>query len=247
MKRRALLRAGALAGALSLAGCSSLVETRTAGVPPIPENRPDGIYHPSHVEGMAMAGTATSGDYAVGLFYSYPHRFWNVNGDDTSLTDIESDDAVHLMASVWDPETMTVLPDTGLSAEIYQGDSLVTQEAIYPMLSQPMGFHYGSNFGLNGDGKYPVKLSVGAMSTRRSGAFQGRFSEPAAVEIPLEYSQQAKEEIMFKRMEDKTATPGAVDPMEMEMMPDSVASVSQSQVGVQPLNSSGLFFFHLRY
>ena len=49
MKRRALLRAGALAGSLSLAGCSSLIETRAAGVPPVPENRPDGIYHPSHV------------------------------------------------------------------------------------------------------------------------------------------------------------------------------------------------------
>jgi hypothetical protein len=231
MKRRALLRAGALAGSLSLAGCSSLIETRTVGVPPIPENRPDGIYHPSHVEGMAMAGTATSGDYAVGLFYSYPHRFWNVNGDDTSLTDIESDDAVHLMASVWDPETETVLPETGLSLEIGRDGSLVSQEAIYPMLSQPMGFHYGANFGLEGDGTYTVRLSVGAVSTRRTGAFVDRFDEPATVEIPFEYSEAAKNEISFERFDDEVATPGAVDPMSMDMLPNAFAPLESNLPG----------------
>lgn len=231
MKRRALLRAGALAGSLSLAGCSSLVETRTVGVPPIPEDRPNGIYHPSHVEGMAMAGTATSGDYAVGLFYSYPHRFWNVNGGDTSLTDIESDDAVHLMASVWDPETETVLPETGLSLEISRDGSLVSQEAIYPMLSQPMGFHYGANFGLEGDGTYTVRLSVGAVSTRRTGAFADRFADPATVEIPFEYSEAAKNEISFERFDDEAATPGAVDPMSMEMLPDAFAPLESNLPG----------------
>ncbi|TSD08527.1 hypothetical protein DP107_19500 [Haloglomus irregulare] len=224
MNRRALLQAGAaLTGSAALAGCTGLFETQSVGQPPVSEDRPNGVYIPSHVEGMKMSGMTTQGDYAFGLMYSYAHRFWNVNGDSVSLTEIADEDDVHLMASVWDPETMTVLPETGLSVEIHQGDSLVSQEAIYPMLSQPMGFHYGANFGLNGDGEYTVKLSVGAVTTRRTGAFQGRFSEPTTVEIPFEYSQQAKEEIMFKRMEDETATPGAVDPMEMEMMPDSLA------------------------
>ncbi|MDY6817386.1 MAG: iron transporter, partial [Halobacteriales archaeon] len=195
MKRRALLRTGGtLAGTLGLTGClgSGLLKTRAVGVPPIPEDRPDGVYIPSHVEGMAMSGTATQGDYAFGLMYSYAHRFWNVNGDTVSLTDIGPKDDVHLMASVWDPQTKTVLPDTGLSAEIYRAGTLVSQEAIYPMLSQPMGFHYGSNFQLNGDGTYRVKLSVGALPTRRSGAFVRRFTEPTTVEIEFEYSEQAK-------------------------------------------------------
>ena len=224
MNRRALLRTGAaLTGAAALAGCTGLFETQSAGSPPIPEDRPDAVYIPSHIEGMKMSGMAKQGDYAFGLMYSYAHRFWNVNGDSVSLTKIANEDDVHLMASVWDPETMTVLPETGLSAEIYRGDSLVTQETIYPMLSQPMGFHYGANFGLDGDGTYTVRLSVGAMPTRRSGTFQDRFSEPATVEIPFEYSQQEKREITFEQLEDRAATPGAVDPMEMEMMPDSLA------------------------
>jgi hypothetical protein len=231
MKRRALLRAGALAGSLSLAGCSSLIETRTVGVPPVPENRPDGVYFPSHVEGMSMAGTASSGDYAVGLFYSYPHRFWNVNGDSVSLTDIASEDAVHLMASVWDPETETVLPETGLSLEIYRDGSLVSQEAIYPMLSQPMGFHYGANFGLEGDGTYSVRLSVGAVSTRRTGGFAGRFDDPVTVDIPFEYSEAAKNEISFERFDDQVATPGAVEPMSMEMVPNAFAPLESNLPG----------------
>jgi hypothetical protein len=91
------------------------------------------------------------------------------------------------------------------------------------MLSQPMGFHYGANFSLNGSKTYTVKLSVGAMSTRRTGTFRDRFNEPATVEIPLEYIESEKQDIMLKLMEDDTATEGAVDPMGMEMMPSSNA------------------------
>ncbi|WP_233739904.1 iron transporter [Halovenus carboxidivorans] len=170
-----------------------------------------------------MSGTAEQGDYAFGLMYSYAHRFWNVNGDSTTLTEIEDDDAIHLMANVWDPETGTVLPDTGLSVEIYQDDSLVSQETIYPMLSQPMGFHYGANFGLSGDGAYTVRLNVGAMTTRRTGSFQDRFSEPTTADIPFEYSEQERNEISFERFDTEAGTNGAVDPREMEMMPDSRA------------------------
>jgi len=232
MKRRELLRTGAaLSGALTLAGCSSLIETRAAGVPPVPENRPDGVYYPSHVEGMEMVGTASSGDYTVGLMYSYPHRFWNVNGENVALTEIDADDAVHLMASVWDADTEAILPDTGLSAEIYQEGSLVSQEAIYPMLSQPMGFHYGANFGLDGEGEYTVRLSVGAMSTRRTGAFEGRFADPATVEIPFEYSEAAKEDIAFRTLDDQVATPGAVDAMAMATLPDAVAPAESALPG----------------
>ncbi|WP_338739616.1 iron transporter [Haloplanus salilacus] len=230
MERRDLLRAGGVMAAASMAGCSGLVETQAGNVPPVLEDRPDGVYHPTHVEGMDVVDTATGGDYAVGLFYSYPHRFWNVNGDDVSITEIDRDDAVHLMASVWDRETETVLPDTGLSAEIYRDGSLVSQEAIYPMLSQPMGFHYGANFGLDGDGTYDVRLSVGAMATRRTGAFEGRFTDPATVEVPFEYSESAKAEIDFRQLDDAGA-PGAVDPMSMGSIPTAVAPAESGLPG----------------
>jgi hypothetical protein len=223
MDRRTFLRAGAGVSALALAGCAGLLETRSTGNAPVPENRPDGVYVPGHVEGTAMVGTGEQGDFAAGVMYSYAHRFWTVTGDEVDRVSIEDDDDVHLMASVWDPETGMVLPEAGVSVEILRGESLVSEEVIYPMLSQPMGFHYGGNFGLEGDGDYTVRVSVGGVSTRRTGDFQDRFDEPATIEVPFEYSQGARDELSYEVL-DRGGEPGAVDPNEMEMMPDSFAA-----------------------
>ncbi len=232
MQRRSFLRSsGAVAATVAVAGCSGAFETGSIGNPPVVDNRPDGIYIPSHIEGMEMSGMTTQGDYKFGLMYSYAHRFWNVTGDSVNRTAIAEDDDVHLMASVWDPDTKTVLPDTGLSVAIYQDDSLVSQETIYPMLSQPMGFHYGANFGLDGDGEYTVELSVGAMATRRTNSFRDRFAEPVTAEIPFEYSEQAKSEISYERMGDRAGERGAVEPMKMGMMPLSIAPAESDLPG----------------
>ena len=232
MNRRSVLRTGAgVVGAAALAGCAGLFETQPRGTPAVLDDRPDGIYVPTHTEGMRMSGTAMQGDYAFGLLYSYPHRFWNVNGESISLTEIDAEDDVHLMASVWEPETMTILPETGLSVEIYRDGSLVSQETIYPMLSQPMGFHYGANFGLDGDGEYTVVLSAGAPSIRRTGAFRDRFSEPASVEIPFEYTVADRDEIAYERLDDRAGTRGAIDPMEMDSLPNTRAPAASDLPG----------------
>ena len=232
MERRRLLRAAGLGGLAGLSGCLGF-ELQSGGIdePPVPDDRPSGVYVPSHVEGASMIGTGESGDYAAGLMYSYAHRFWTVNGSEVSRTSIEDGDDVHLMAAVWDPETGQVLPETGLSLEILQGEQLVSQEVIYPMLSQPMGFHYGANFGLSGDGTYTVRLSIGAVTTRKTGAFEDRFSEPATIDIPFEYSQSAKSELSFRSLDDRAGQSGAVDPRRMEMMPESTAPAADALPG----------------
>ncbi|WP_435143343.1 iron transporter [Halobaculum sp. P14] len=233
MKRRSFLRTGAATGlAGAAAGCLGfrLRETGGAGVPPVPSDRPDGVYVPGHVEGMKVVGTRTVGDYSVALLYSYAHRFWNVNGAAVERTSIGSDDDLHLMAVVWDAETGQVLPETGLSVEVTQDGDLVTQEVIYPMLSQPMGFHYGANFSLNGDGAYTATLSVGAVSTRRTGAFADRLDEPADIDVEFDYSAAAKEEIPFRTLE-RGGEPGAVDPMTHEALPDSRAPARDALPG----------------
>ncbi|WP_435063999.1 iron transporter [Halobaculum sp. EA56] len=228
MDRRTFLRSaaavGAAAGIGGVSGCLGfeLASGSAARAPPIVEDRPDGVYVPSHVEGMQMGGMGGSGDYRVGVFYSYAHRFWNVNGQDVERTDIESDDDVHLMASVWDPETGTVLPETGVSVEVSKEGSLVSQEVIYPMLSQPMGTHYGGNFGLDGDGTYTVTVSVGGVRTRRTGSFRDRFGDPADVPVEVEYSREKRNEISFRTLEN-AGEPGAVDRMEMDMVPNATA------------------------
>jgi hypothetical protein len=232
MNRRDFLGGLGAAGVAGLAGCAGLVETRSIpSSPPVLEDRPAAVYFPTHVEGMAMSGMGTSGEYRFGAMYSYPHRFWNVNGEDVQLTEIESGDDVHLMSTVWDPETGSVLPDTGLSVEISKDGELVSQEVIYPMLSQPMGFHYGANFGLDGDGEYTVRVSVGGMTTRRTGAFEGRFAEPASAEIPFEYSRSERDEIAFERTAARAGERAARPPMEMGMMPLSVLPAPEELPG----------------
>jgi uncharacterized protein involved in high-affinity Fe2+ transport len=232
MDRRSYLRTVTAAGAAAgLPGCAGFELARSGRrVPPVPEGRPDGVYYPSHVEGMQMAGGGSGGDYRAAVMYSYPHRFWNVNGRSVERTDIEPDDDVHLMASVWDPETGQVLPDTGLTIEITKDGDLVSQEVIYPMLSQPMGFHYGANFGLDGDGRYDVRLGVGAVSTRRTGAFRDRFAAPATVDVAVEYSRSARDDVRYRTL-DRAGERGAVEPMAMEMLPDSAAPERSSLPG----------------
>ncbi|WP_439028245.1 DUF7350 domain-containing protein [Haloarchaeobius sp. DT45] len=219
MRRRTFLAAGASAAATGLAGCAGLLETQTAGVPPVLSDRPNAVYYPTHVEGMQMEPPMqTSGDYAVGLMYSYPHRFWTVSGTETEKVAIEPDDAVHLMVAVWDPETKVVLPDAGVSIEVTKDGELVTEETIYAMISQPMGFHYGANFPLDGTASYDVEVSIGGLSgVETTGAFEGRFEESTSVTMDLSYSEGEKEQIMYKRTPDRAGSPEAVPPMEMKM------------------------------
>jgi hypothetical protein len=231
MRRREFVLGAGAAGATALAGCSGLVETRSLSSPPVLSNRPDAVYFPTHIEGMEMTGTEESGEYSFALMYSYPHRFWTVTGSQVEQTAIEDEDDVHLMASVWDPETGTVLPDTGLDVEIERDGELVSQEVIYPMLSQPMGFHYGANFGLDGDGSYDVTVSVGGMNTRRTGAFQGRFGDPASATIGFDYSEDARNEIMFEETPDRAGERAAREPMEMGMMPQSTLPPAEELPG----------------
>jgi uncharacterized protein involved in high-affinity Fe2+ transport len=186
-------------------------------------NGSNGSNEPGGTNGSGGMATADAGEYAFGLMYSYPHRFWTVTGTERSKTALQDADSMHLMASVWNPATNTVLPDTGLSVEITRDGELVSQEVIYPMLSQQMGFHYGANFELPGEGTYTATLSVGAMSTRRTGAFRGLFSEPRSAEIDFEYAEAGLNEIPFRVLEEKAGTKGAVAPMDMETMPQSYA------------------------
>ena len=154
-RRQALAGVGATVLG-STAGCignpSSLFETTPGRAPPLVEDRPNAVYLPTHTEGMNMVGMTTLGDIKVGLTYSYPHRFWTVQNDGDEYTtqrvDIEQDDSVHLMAVPWDPATGTVLPTTVLSVAITRAYALLSEEVIYPTLSQPMGVPARDNFSL---------------------------------------------------------------------------------------------------
>jgi hypothetical protein len=226
MQRRTFLRtsAGALAtaGAGGLAGCAGLLETRSANAPPVLEDRPNAVYYPTHVEGMEQGSMGQSGDYAAMVMYSYPHRFWNVNGTTVEKTPIQDGDDAHVMVALWDPETRQVLPDAGVDIEILADGDTVSQETIYPMLSQPMGFHYGANFDL-GDvdaATLTVEVSVGgvtASSVRTTGSFDGRFEEQTTIPLELKYSEATKQNISYERTPDRAGDRTAQEPMTSDM------------------------------
>ncbi|MFB6207594.1 MAG: fe2+ transport protein [Haloglomus sp.] len=239
MQRRQFLQAGGAAGLLALAGCTgaggngesegttpTATPTSTGADGETPTGSaaslPDGVYVQRFRETMAMQGTARQGDYAVGLMYAAPHVFWNVVGTERQKTPIEDSDSVHLMAVIWDPETETVLPEAGVSVTIEQDGELVSQEVIYPMLSQRMGFHWGGNFGLPGDGEYVAKVSIGGLNIRRTGAFAERFDEPATVPIQFAFDEEQRSKVSVEKLE-QYGKRGAVTPMDMSTMPQAYA------------------------
>ena len=243
MRRRSVIRAGA--GALSaglLAGCiggdggDDGGEGDGDGGTPQPtegDGRHDGVYVQRFTDSMAMQGTAEAGDLRVAVMYSAPHRFWRMVGDERKEEPVAESDSMHLMAAVWEPETGIVVPETGLTVEIAPEGGAFDEQVIYPMLSQPMGFHYGANFVLDGDGTYDVRVTVGGLNIRRTGAFGGRFGDPATATVGVTFDAETRQSLDEQVRElDSFGDPGAVDPMEM-MMPDGTLPAVDSMPGEQ--------------
>lgn len=225
-RRRFLLTGSALATAALSAGCTSdgtgdETTTQTTESTTTAPSKHDGIYVQSFEERMAMQGTTTVGEYTVALMFTVPHTFWTLTGRDRSKTP-KSDNSLHLMAVVWDDGTDTLLPDAGLSVEITDSSGgLVSQEVIYPMLSQPMGFHYGGNFGLPGDGTYTVNVSIGGISARTTGDFEGRFRSAETAAMKLEFTEELRARVGSTSVE-QADEPGALAPRETSY-PKSIA------------------------
>ena len=221
MRRREVL--GSLGGTslIGLAGCTGLFETQSVRTPPLPENRPDAVYFPSHYEGMEMSGAKTQGGYTCALTYSYPHRFWLMKPNGITKVDIQSKDSIHLMPVVWETETGFIPPDINPQVYITQDGNSVDQFAPWPMLSQPMGFHFGDNAQLGGDGSYTVKVQISGPSTRRTGSLSENEGN-VSFTFEFEFRQSTLEEIAYTDVPaEKEGTKGAVELMDMETLPSS--------------------------
>lgn len=249
MHRRRFLTA-TTAGLGSLAGCSGILETRqvddggSAGdtdEPSVLQNRPDAVYVPTHFEGMAMAGMAKQGDYKCALGFSVPHRFWLVTGTRTEQVELQSADTMHLMPLVWDGETGVVPADTNPQITVRRDGERVTQLSPWPMLSQRMGFHFGDNVQLPAEGTYQVEVSVSGPSTTRTGSLADKEHGPATFDFELEATRANLQDIMYRDIpEEKEGTRGAVEPMDMEMMPSTAVPTADQLPGtVRGEQSSG--------
>lgn len=200
MNRRGFLRGTGVAGTVGLAGCLERLgfeEQSAWRDPPLVEDRPDAVYFPASRETMGSYGTASDGEYAVALSYTFPHRFWTVAGDETNRVTVEAEDTMHLMCTVWDPESDTVLP-VEVELEILQDGTSVDRPTAWPMLSQRMGFHYGDNVQLSGEGDYTARVRVGPLEATPAGAFEDRFESASTFEIDFEYARSDIHDLEFE-------------------------------------------------
>lgn len=230
MKRRRFLATGVAAGIAGLAGCldgagddSPTDESESFDSMPQIDDPPDAVYLPSHQDGMVPLETQMVGEFAVSPMVSIPHFFWIVEtgiGEGYSLERVDppDGDSVHLMATVWDPETEVVLPiDAGLSIDVEQDGDLVDSRTPWPMLSQGMGFHFGDNYELDGDGTYTATISTGSMDdVRLTGEMAGRFGASETVTVQFEMDADRRQTLVESAElfeEDRWGSRDAVPPM----------------------------------
>lgn len=219
MERRDFLRAGAGLGIVGLAGCTGMFETRSARSREFTtvEDREEKVYYPTHEEGMVMLGMSGDGRYRVGLMYSLPHAFWTITGTDLNLNQVGEDVTAHVMATIWDDETGTVLPTANVSGTFLKDGEETDSRSLWTMLSQNMGYHFGDNVVLDGEGTYTAELSIGAMQARRMGDLRGAFEEGTTIGVEFEHTRDQLAEIPYEQLPDKQGDPGALEPMKMEM------------------------------
>ncbi|MFC4541800.1 twin-arginine translocation signal domain-containing protein [Halosolutus amylolyticus] len=218
MNRRGFLRGTAVAGGVATAGCLERLgfEEQSAWAnPPIVEDRPDAVYLPAGSEMMDTYGRAADGDVALEVTYTIPHRFW-IPGEGGSLVDVDPDDSLHLMLTVWDRETDTVLPVNVQYEILRDGDPIDgVGNSPWPMLAQRMGFHYGDNVPLPDEGSYTVRARVGPVDAVRTGAFEGRLDTTATLTVDFEYAESDVHDIEVELIdEERRGTRDALPLME---------------------------------
>ncbi|WP_265107945.1 iron transporter [Halosolutus halophilus] len=218
MNRRGFLRGAAVVGGVATAGCLERLgfEEQSAWAnPPLVEDRPDVVYLPAGSEEMATYGRAVDGDYALEVSYTIPHRFW-IPGEGGSRVDVEPDDSLHLMLTVWDRETDTVLPVNVQYEILREGDPIDgVGSSPWPMIAQRMGFHYGDNVPLPEEGAYTVRARVGPVDAVRTGAFEGRLDTTATLAVDFEYARSDVHDIDVELVdEDRRGTRDALPLMD---------------------------------
>ncbi|MFC7240164.1 hypothetical protein ACFQS4_18560 [Saliphagus sp. GCM10025317] len=234
-RRRLLQRATAGAGTLAIAGCLERGEDDTPesngnaepngsndtndsddllAFPEI-EDPPDAVYRPTHRERMRMLEPVDAGDYRVAGMVTYPHPFWLVDGSGVEKVEPDRDD-VHLMVTAWDRETKQVVPvDSSPALELSRNGEFVREVRPWLMLSQQMGFHFGDNLSLEGDGTYRVEGRLSPVSIRKTGAFVDRLEEPVSFELAFDFDDDLRRlatEIEYFP-EDEWGERGALEPM----------------------------------
>ena len=224
MNRRRFLSRAVVVGSVAVAGCSDPSDddgtpTPEEVVPEFPEieDPPDGVYLPTHREGMDVHETLVGEEVAVTPMVTYPHPFWLVEGTTVERVEPSEDDDVHLMVTVWDEESGIVLPmDAGLHVEIEREGELIDERVPWPMLSQEMGFHFGDNVTLDGDGTYEVTVTTSRINIAKTRGFQERFEDGERFSFEFEFDEAFRHRVVDRIEwldEERWGEEGALSPI----------------------------------
>lgn len=227
MDRRTFLRGTALAGTASLAGCLDALETESVwSGAPLVDDRPDAVYVPASTEAMGTYGTRTLDDGAeLSLHYTFPHRFWLVTGEGRERVGVAESDSMHLMVSVWDPETGIVLPRQP-RATVHESGSSAPSFQVWSMLAQRMGYHFGNNVSFPGEGDFSVRIDLDPVGVRTAGAFDGRFDAAASTSVDVTFDTADVTDLGIDEIPDsRRGQRDAVAAMEMGPPPGRVPPV----------------------
>ncbi|XVH30534.1 iron transporter [Haloferacaceae archaeon DSL9] len=205
--RRRLLGGVATVGSALSTGCLGAFESESAWRDLVVD-RPDGVYVSPKVDAMRSYETTAAGDYGVAVMAMRPHSFWTVVGAETHQTSMRSTDSLHLTVSVWTADGAAVVPADVAVATECDGDT-VDRRSLWPMLSQPMGFHYGDNIALPTPGRYRLRIDIHPSDVGR-GEFGMRL-EPASLAVPVDYSSAEIDSLERTLLDpDRRGKPGAV-------------------------------------
>lgn len=218
MDRRSFVATLGTGALLGVAGCSSNGDGGDSGTTS-PGPGSGAIYLPTHRDEMAMLGRSggNEGDrLQVALTATVPHAFTLVTGSRTNQAQINEDSTMHLMASVWDRETGLLAPSISPSVTIYRDGEELTSMTPWSMLSQAMGFHYGGNVSVSGEGEYRFEVSLNEASEVLPESLRPVFAQET-VSITHSFDTASIADLGTVGV-DAPGNPGAIEPMNMEMV-----------------------------
>ena len=107
------------------------------------------------------------------------------------------------MVALWDEKTGVRPPSSSVTVEVSRPDETITQKSLWPMLSQPMGFHFGDNVSLPAETNYDVSLRIGPSDAQMGGALEGTLTESKTLSLTLDYNTQTLNEISVNDLDNR--------------------------------------------
>ncbi len=140
----------------------------------------------SQMQMMKLAETSWEG-MTITLVVGPPTRFLLFIGTEPRWVEPRPEDTMHFMVLLSDGETGERIPYAAVWATFTdEQGQIVFDERMWPMISQNMGTHYGTNVPLP-EGRYTVQVQIGPPQAARHPEYADRWLEPFVFETAIEW------------------------------------------------------------